>query len=83
MREPKNAHMHAELRQRLDHLQNKLSQELGVDLVRRAPPNAVPLNRPRPMAAAPGSKAPLPGAWRTAIVRDAPGAALRVRRGMG
>lgn len=81
LREPKNASMYGELRQRLNHLQIKLSQELGVDPVRRVPPNA-PMVRPRPMGPASGSKAPLPGAWRTAIVRDpAQSAALRVRRG--
>jgi hypothetical protein len=75
--------MFGELRQRLNHLEMKLSQELGVDPTRRVPPN-VPMNRPRQMAPIAGGKPPLPGAWRTAIIRNdaAPGAALRVRRGL-
>lgn len=80
MRDPKNIHLYAELRQRLNYLQIKLSQELGVDPVKRVVPN--PMARPRPMASVPVAKAPLPGAWRSMAARDAaPGAALRIRRG--
>ncbi|KAI6191939.1 Protein Y79H2A.3, isoform d [Aphelenchoides bicaudatus] len=79
LRDPKNIHLYAELRQRLNYLQIKLSQELGVDPVKRVVPN--PMARPRPMASVPVAKAPLPGAWRSMAARDAaPGAALRIRR---
>lgn len=87
MNDPNHAHMRAELKMRLNHLETKLSQELGVDPTQRGPP---------PMANRPPNAQPLlPGAWRGRALagreaapsaaeqqRAAAASAMRARRGL-
>jgi len=62
MIDPKNDHMRLELQRRLDHLELKLSQELGVNPIQRS---NMPPNRGRPLpGAASNAQQMLPGAWR-------------------
>jgi len=62
-------HMLAEMQKRLDHLEAKLGQELGVEPLRRVPANRLQA----PVAAASGQPM-LPGAWRARnlVARNGP-----------
>jgi hypothetical protein len=78
MNDPKNAQMITELQSRLDHLEVKLSEELGVDPVKRVPSHAMHVrSRPGTQHALP------PGAWRnqSTISEQQRAATLRARRG--
>jgi hypothetical protein len=80
MSDPKNSHMISELQRRLDHLEIKLSQELGVDPIKRLPVNAAVRSRQAPAA----NQSLLPGAWRdrTQASRDNAAATMRARQGL-